>query len=207
VRKAQHKSSGWPSHSLLFLGLLLMLPWISGCQGCRQDPDAQGDSADGEAPVAKEEFDFEKLSALPDLEAPANQAKPGHWVSGHRKITANDYDFQGRLENRVIDSVGRPIPTEMTDHYLTTKRPVSLPKGQTKDVEVMYYIPRRLQGENRIVTLEQELFDRTGGRVEVPNGGVNLMPAYRYFFVVLSQSPGSFNYVKTLPAMVMPNVS
>lgn len=207
MRKAPYKSSGSPSRYLLFLGLLLMLPWVSGCQGCRQDPDAQGDSADGETQVAKDEFDFEKLSALPDLEAPANQAKPGHWVSGHRKITANDYDFQGRLENRVIDSVGRPIPTEMTDHYLTTKRPVSLPKGQTKDVEVMYYIPRRLQGENRIVTLEQELFDRTGGRVDVPNGGVNLMPAYRYFFVVLSQSPGSFNYVKTLPAMVMPNVA
>lgn len=204
--KAHLQSSNRSSRFLLLLCLLLMVPLTSGCQGCRQDSDTQDDSTADESPVAKEEFDFEKLSAIPDLEAPANQAKPGHWVSGHRKITANDYDFQGRLENRVIDSVGRPIPTEMTDHYLTTKRPVSLPKGQTKDVEVMYYIPRRLQGENRIVTLEQELFDRTGGRVDVPNGAVNLMPAYRYFFVVLSQSPGSFNFVKTLPAMVMPNV-
>ena len=204
--KAHSQSRRQPSRFLLWLCLLLMVPLASGCQGCRQDPEDQDDSAADESVVAKEEFDFKKLSALPDLEAPANQAKPGHWVSGHRKITANDYDFQGRLENRVIDSTGRPIPTELTDHYLTTKRPVALSKGQTKDVEVMYYIPRRLQGENRIVTLEQELFDRTGGRVDVPNGGVNLMPAYRYFFIVLSQSPGSFNFVKTLPAMVMPNV-
>ena len=180
---------------------VLSLAVSAGCQGCRQNPETEDESQ-----RPKEAFDFEKLAALPDLESPANQAKPGHWVSGHRKITANDYDFQGSLENRVIDSSGRPIPTEMTNHYLTTQRPVSLPKGQTKDVEVMYYIPRRLEGENRIVTLEQELFDRTGGKVDVPNGGVNLMPSYRYFFVVLSQSPGSFNFVKALPAMVMPNL-
>lgn len=174
---------------------LSILCLASSLVGCRNDQVSDADNVTGQA----EPFEFGRLQALPDLESLVNQAKPGHWVSAHQRMTASTADFQGTIRTSVLDLSNRPIPTEMTSHVLTTSRPIALSLGEPKDIELMFYIPRRLGVEASTVTLEHRLLDRRNQIVETQGGSVSLMPEYRFFHVVLSQNPSRYAYLKTLP--------
>ncbi|HRE98996.1 MAG TPA: hypothetical protein PLI18_00675 [Pirellulaceae bacterium] len=151
-----------------------------------------------EAQETEEPFEAERLQALPDLESLINQAKPGHWISAHQRITAVE-DFQGAVESRVLDNANRPIPTELASHAMLDVRPLVLPAGEPKEVETRFYVPRRLDRETRAVTLENRLIDRRGNLVASLGGSVSLMPDFRFFGLALSTVPERWNYLATLP--------
>ncbi len=171
------------------MGWLVLLVMLSvGCTPI--------DEKDAQKP--EEPFEAERLQALPDLESLINQAKPGHWISAHQRITAVE-DFQGAVESRVLDNANRPIPTELASHAMLDVRPLVLPAGEPKEVETRFYVPRRLDRETRAVTLENRLIDRRGNLVASLGGSVSLMPDFRFFGLALSTVPERWNYLATLP--------
>mgnify|MGYP000346383609 CR=1 FL=1 len=170
------------------VGLAAGLSLLVGCFGAPDETEQVTETLP---------FEYGRLRALPDLDSLINQAKPGHWIAAHQRMTAAD-DFQGRIESRVLDNANRPIATEMATHTMIDVRPVFLSAAEPKDIELQFYIPRRLDRESRTVTLENRLFDRAGRLADTQGGSVSLMPDYRFFGIALSTAPARYAYLNRL---------
>lgn len=199
------------NRSLLVLSLMLSIS-LSLISGCSRS-SAQLDDDDAEQPA----FEFERLQAMPDLapepEKPntsssvqgqnqqlsdlVNSAKPGHWIAARQQILATDADFQGEMRSLVLSS-GQPARTETSDHYLVVERPLVLQAGTPKDLELIFYIPRRLDVDSRSVLLEHTLRDRLGRTVGQNSGSVSLLEPYQFFTVVLANTPDEYSFLPTM---------
>ena len=191
--------------------LALTLITCSGCGGCRrQEPDdeAKQETKSEEKKEADEvdPFEFQELVVQPSH--PRKDAitlqyvKPGHWVTANKPIRSNESDFQGILESDCVKSVGSiPIPTENTDSHLIGMRSVPLAKGQWRDNEVNFYIPRQ-SGEDSGVRLRHRLRSKSGRRVlldeEQP---VITLKAYQYLLLVLTDNPNDYGFLQTSNAV------
>src|SRR5690606_11242973 len=109
----------------------------------------------------------------------SNLVKPGHWVTASRAFKANDGDMVGELQSAAVDTNGRPLETEHTPFRMVMTRSAPLPKGQTKHFEFLYYVPRRYEGQNPTVRLQNKLYARGGGRelFTPPDESMTRMPA------------------------------
>lgn len=180
---------------------------IASSSGCFQSPE--------EEEVAEEPaFEFDRLQAMPDLTVEAttdqsdasaapntlqvrdivNSAKPGHWIAARQRMVAKESDFQGTMRSLVLSS-GQNALLETSSHFLVVERPMLLQTGSPKDVELIFYIPRRLDLDSRSVLLEHTLVDRLGRSVAQNSGSVSLMEPHQYFTVVLSNSPDEFSFL------------
>jgi hypothetical protein len=194
--------------------LLLAMCLMPGCGGCTNSSLPKGKSQkDLEEELAKkdeekkEDFQFKDMIVKPNdpnLEVKTAYAKPGHWTAGMLTAIANNDDFQGDLIGRCTDVNGKPLPTENTLFRLVVSRPVSLPKGQEKDLEIVYYVPRRLGGNFKTSTLSYELRSRNGKVLFQSTRPVSLMPEYQYYMPILSNSPDEFRYISLLDCVTVP---
>lgn len=198
--------------------MLIAAAGLSGCSGCRSDSSAaakkkqEEDEKQKKKKLEKPKPDYEvtKLRTFPDDPSTvANYVKPGHWVSARQQFKANNFNFSGDLESATVDRDDKMIDIERTDFHLTGSRKLQLPKGNSKDAELLYHIPRRTvspAGIVRNVWLRTRLLTARGGREALPptREGTAIMPEYQFYMVVLAKDVDSYGFVKKLESVAAP---
>ncbi len=133
--------------------------------------------------------------------------KPGHWTGVLVQGRANLYDFDGLLETTPQDSQQRPIDLERSPFWITTTRGITLPKGQRKIVETLFFAPRPapnapVKGSTWIAS---KLGSRSGGQeLERVPEMVAHMPSFQYFLVVLARQGARYTYLNDLASVRPP---
>ena len=158
-----------------------------------------------EAKEKEEELDFEsiKLAVLPADDdsgankAVLNQVKPGHWFNAVHTMKANKFDFpQGELEAQCISTRGRAIRLPNTEYHLNSTRPANLPKGQEKNFDLLLHASKPKSGAINFVSRLQA---KGGGReLSLFHAAASTMKKFQNHFVVLSDRPDNYQFVKTL---------
>ncbi|MDX1927885.1 MAG: hypothetical protein SFV81_15280 [Pirellulaceae bacterium] len=122
--------------------LMLTLASLSGCGGCKRDNEKlTREELEKRAKEQKEALEMGPLLTLPiDSQTKIATVKPGHWFESQQLFKSNREDMQvvavGDLErsNAPVNLPG----TNMINEY---SRRTSLPKGQTKTVDLQFFIP------------------------------------------------------------------
>jgi hypothetical protein len=188
---------------LLVLGLTL-LP-MAGCGGCGDDivPDSEAakkrlDEEELEKKKEREkkpDFEIGVMRTLPNpLLTIESMNKPGHWTSAQLELTANNFDFGGEL-------VTDPFPLPETGFAMGTSRPAVLPKGQTKFLELTYFVPPGRKGVSAMTRLRQS---ERGGDVLASSHPMMRIPTHQFYFLVLSRDADRFSFVKRLDSIQPP---
>jgi hypothetical protein len=122
------------------------------------------------------------------------------------EIKANNFNFPGQLVTGITDSRGKPLQVESTHYNLNATRPAKLAKGQARNFETTYYVPREAALPERVVWLNRELRAARGGRLVKPPdpSPITPMPGYQYYFVVLSSLPTQYGFLQRLTALNAP---
>lgn len=191
---------------------------LPGCSGCRRDPAAQQQKEEEEAEEKrrkekekpKPDFEVGKVRTQPFDDSPVklNSVKLGHWATMTQEIRANNFDFQGEIRSATADRTN-VIEVENTTYRQSAVRPAPLPKGQMKQFELMFYLPRpsaNRQSEN--VWLKTELTARGGARSMLADESASQqltrrLPAYCYFFVVLAADHDKYGYLGRLDSIYL----
>jgi hypothetical protein len=127
--------------------------------------------------------------------------KPGHWATGTQRMRAIHQDFVGEAKTTVVNRRGEPYPVDGTPVVLDSTRPVTLSKGQPKEIETTFLAPQ----VGRAMQVRSELVERGFGReLRSPPVPVTRMPSYQYFFVVLAKEPNRYTLLKTLDSVAVP---
>jgi hypothetical protein len=196
----------WWRKSVSWLLATVMLT-LAGCGGCNRE-NAEDAAKDEEAKkkLKKVDFEFGELTVIPsDGNLTRNLAKPGHFVSATVPALANNFDFRAELETMPVDQQGRPVSVPDTRYIKTTSRPAALPKGQLKNLEGAYFVPREAGRNSKIVFLQHKLRAAKGGQTVFEDTQImRRMPAYQYFFVVLANNPNEYGYLKQLDCVEPP---
>ena len=215
---------------LVVCGLFVSCLLITGCNGCRSnlDEDESVKKKQEEEKKKKKKPDFatrtpvllpglfpnqqpedtdEKdplKSAMENLDNPVirfNRTKPGHWVTANFQVIANNYNADGQLSVYSMNSMNQPVGIPSTDYYLTTSRPVSLPKGEWKNLETTVFLPRR-NVRTTIANVHYGLERSIGGLTQISlSQPTALMKPFQHHIVVLSDRPDSYNYLKLTDAV------
>ncbi len=177
----------------LALAMMLCLP---GCGGCRKTPEAEElDKQRAEAKKKekeKEPFEASQPVVMPTGGSVLSWCKPGHWVSQlWPGVKANRGDFQGELQTQIVDLNNRRVPLVGVPYEMTNERPVALAKEQPKSLESFCWI----QPRQDVRTVIFKLAAGSGPAVIETTCSPSRMPSYRYYFVILSQAVGRYDYV------------
>jgi hypothetical protein len=137
-------------------------------------------------------------------EASYAYVKPGHWVQVLTLLKANNYDFHGRLRTAPVDANGRPLDIERTNYRVSMFRPASLPKGQSKQADTLFFLPRRERGLRGAYNLRTELLSIRGGGLQHEGARLGTsLEDHEYFFVVLASNNSSYVYLNSLRSVVV----
>ncbi len=134
----------------------------------------------------------------PDKKEPAAPkvvfyTKPGHWVAGLQLAKANNFDFQGELRTYPMDANELPLDVQYTDFRLSMSRPASLPKGQVKRFETLFFLPKRDVNLSKSYSLRTELRASRSSRLpELINVAGNSLREHEYYFVVLAKNQAAY---------------
>ena len=193
----------------LFLGNAFFL---TGCSGCRPDSQTAAEKKkeqEEKKEKAKKDFEFARLRALPEDDTETRHfVKPGHYVSCSQWMRSNNETFHAELVSASTDRNQVPWALGNKDFNLVSSRPVALPKGQAKSFESLYFIPEDTGAGNRRVWLNNKIRARNGGReVTATQEASSRMPHYQFFFLVLSDNPDSYAYMKRLDSVSPPSVT
>ena len=182
------------------LAMMLCLP---GCGGCRKTPEGSGTGKEaGGREGRKEERKGKRALRGPAAGRDAlrqgflaGACKPGHWISQvWPEVKANRGDFQGELQTEIVDSQ-RPQAAAgwrslRIDHRAARRR---WPRSSRSRWN-------RLPGSRREQDAHAVNFKlAAGGGGPAVHGDASWrctrMPSYRYYFVVLSQAAGRYEYL------------
>ncbi len=135
--------------------------------------------------------------------------KPGHWAGVLVQGRANLFDFDGTLVTTPQDAQQRPADLERNPFWATTVRAASLPKGQRKTFETLFFPPR--PKPNATITGSTWIATTLEGR----RGGTQLqhvpeimqhMPSFQYFMLVLSPQSARYRWLIDLSTVHPPSV-
>lgn len=139
------------------------------------------------------------MGAFPALGESVQNAcvlKPGHWSAATFSAVANNFDIIGNLEL----AAGKEIPLPGMPFALDTQRSVAFPKGQTKTLDTLFYLP-----EDRTVAMRASVdARRRSGGFHTLGPIVKRMPYYQFHFVVLARYPELYGYLRALDAVGSP---
>jgi hypothetical protein len=129
---------------------LLTLVSLAGCGGCQPDSgeNLTREELEKRARERSESLVMNELLSLPtDSETKLLTAKAGHWIETRQQFKSNREDLQVLAVGSVSHGAElAKIPgTDMINEF--TRR-TSLPKGQTKNVELQYFVPFSGQQED-----------------------------------------------------------
>ncbi len=161
------------------------------------DAKKQGEQAEQkESDPRVEAMVVEPGSAKLDTQA----VKPGHWATGSERMRAIYQDFVGESATSVVNARGEAYPVDGTPVVLESTRPVTLAKGQPKEIATTFLVPQSSQA----MQVRSELTERGFGRSLRTQVPVARMPSYQYYFVVLAKEPSRYTLVKTLDSVNVP---
>lgn len=144
---------------------------------------------------------IERLVVQPGEPKTDSQAmKPGHWATSTQRMRAIYQDFVGEEQTRVVNGQGEAYPVPGTPQVLESTRPVTLAKGQPKEIESIFLAPQ----SRRQMLVRGQLVERGFGRELRSQTAVARMPSYQYFFVVLAKKPMRYSLLKTLDSVSVP---
>lgn len=142
---------------------MLTLSALAGCGGCRPDGSDKltREELEKRAREKRDSLEISELLSLPtDSGTKILTAKPGHWIETRQQYKSNRDD----LQVIAVGNVGRgkePAIIPGTDVVNEVTRRTSLPRGQTKTIELQYFVPN--SGKRR------DVFDM----VAVPSNQLN----------------------------------
>ncbi len=117
---------------------MLFLLSVTGCGGCRR---TLTDEELAKKKTDEKSLEIFEMQALPiDQEQAIMTAKPGHWYETRQEFKSNREDLQVVVEGTIRrgnDAVAVPG----TDTLNTYTRRSSLPRGQTRSVELQVFVP------------------------------------------------------------------
>ena len=176
--------------------MVLLLPWVVGCQGCRDD----GTGGTVNNATDAEPFTFAQARPMPHSSSPArDRVKPGHWTSTSIRIRSNREDVRGTLRTTVggtwRNSSGiRSGETTMTssDSPIRSVRPVVMPKGQRRRFDFRL-LPVGRPGTRRAnFQFFHELESPAISGNQIGGTTVPGLQSAEYFFVILSTQESPF---------------
>jgi hypothetical protein len=130
--------------------------------------------------------------------------KPGHWAQAMLRLKANNFDFPGRLRTSPVDARDRPLDIERTNYRLVTYRPAILPKGQAKQIDTLFFLPRREKNMQGAYNLKTELLSQRGGGTQhIGSRLASSLDDHEYFMVVLASNNSSYIYLNGLRSVVV----
>ncbi len=202
----------------------LMVTGCSGCQK-DQDEVTKKEEAEKEKKKKKEQDPFEtntpillpgvypkpldsnkkEEAALDPLKAAlqgfgaggttGNKAKLGHWYTANFQAVANNFNADGQLTAFSVDGASRPVPIPATDYFLSTSRPVSLPKGEWKNFETNVYLPPR-DGRVTSAMVNYSLNRSSSGLAQISLAQPTfLMKPFQYHIVLMSNRPDGYAFL------------
>lgn len=175
----------------------LTLSGAGGCGGCRplaRRPAPDPDKPEVEKPKPKPDFEFVRLASLPGNKVTADLwIKPGHWTAATLDAVAHNFDYQAEL--RADFQAGSPV----SPFQLETSRPASLPKGQTKQFDLVAYSPAGLFVGDPVADLNVRLTPRGKTRSVLRESfPVRKLLPHQFHFVVLARDPDRYQYLRAL---------
>lgn len=122
--------------------LLLTLVSASGCSGCRPaDEKLSREELEKRAREQRDSLEMSNVVSLPaDSETKVLYAKPGHWHETQQQFKSNREDMRvvavGSVArgNELAQIPGTNVVNEFT-------RRTTLPKGQSKTIDLQYFVP------------------------------------------------------------------
>ena len=145
----------------------------------------------------KEEKDPAKaaIAELSESRSRLNRTKLGHWYTANFQAIANNFNADGELTSYAVDGAGKPVPIPKTDYFLSTSRPVALPKGEWKNFETSIYIPPR---DKRVAsaTVSYSLNRGAGGLAQIAmSEPTALLKSFQHHIVLLSNRPDTYKFL------------
>lgn len=212
------RRSRWPLLLLLLLAIsIVALPGCGGCWNHTTTADAKKKQEDDEkkkeqekkkkkkkAEKLKPDFEPLRMRMLPSNDptlanrTPEIKGKPGHWIALSVYAKANNYDYPGELETfAALPASNLPVEVENTTSRVSVSRPASLPKGQTRPLPTLIYLPRRKEGVT--YSLRTELRGIHGGTPqEFSNVTSRSLKDFQHYMVVLASNPSSYTHLDKL---------
>ena len=179
-----------------FLLLILCLPWVVGCQGCRPGGEPAG-GEEGEQQAPLQDFTSRPAETFPAGNGPiAGGVKPGHWFTASQPIKSNKADSRGQLRSDALATgtnlTGEVVPST-SGQSITSVRPVVLPKGQQRRVDFRLLGPVPMTADQSRITVGSR-FISGGSSVFFDTGRqpFYVMAGEEYFFVILTNRPERF---------------
>ncbi|QDV24102.1 hypothetical protein [Aureliella helgolandensis] len=198
---------------------LICLLFATGCSGCRPESERltreEIEKRSRESQEKREAIVASELVSLPaDSDSRLLFAKPGHWFETRQEFKSNRED----LQILAVGSVGRgdrvtPLPgTNILNEF--TRR-TSLPKGQTKSVDLQYFVPYSaiVEPEDWAQPVSNQLTFRTEllswplltpltERIPKP---ANELKAHEFQLLVLSPEALAYDFLGSLDAVFWRN--
>jgi len=176
-----------------FLLLILCLPLIVGCEGCRSPRER---TEEEEQAAAVQDFTAQPAEIFPSGMGPVSGGvKPGHWVTAAQTLKSNKVDQRGQLRSRAI-ATGKPLSTEANSSSETQSiqsvRPVVLPQGQQRTFDFRFLAPLPSAGEQGRVMLESRFVSSASTFFDTGRQPFYVMAGEEYFFVILTSRPERF---------------
>lgn len=196
----------------LRFGALCLLLGLTGCGGCLKNKDQLSrEELEKQAKEKKDAIEFKDPISLPaDTESNLLTVKPGHWHETRQIYKSNRDDLQVvAVESVVRGNEDTKIPgTNFTNEY--TRR-TSLPKGQSKSIEMQCFVPFAGQsadplafGTNNFLRVKSQLLSwpLMTPIMQTPSmKPANELKAHEAQFVVLSPRALSYNFLTVLDAV------
>ncbi len=206
VRPVPNMSSsviaGW-TKAFRWSFVLCLVLW-SGCNGCRKPIESL--SQEERQKLAKEKLDAietKQPSALPaDFQSAAITLKAGHWVETTQSMKSNQEDLQILVTGDVLLGTDQ-VPISGTNIVNEYARATALPKGQSRNVNLQYFIPRsgsQQDSQNFVVDSKIKLRTRLLSRpllspLKDEPFIVNELNAEQFELVVLTPEPLVYEYL------------
>ena len=162
-------------------------------------------------PKTPEELKKEKenpaAAAMDNLNRPSvtkNRTKLGHWVTSNFQAIANNFNAEGQLETYSQTGTSTPVRIPSTDYYISSSRPVSLPKGEWKNFETTVFLPTR-SGRARSASINYQISRTASGLPQIHSFDSSLlMKPHEFHFLILSTRPDDYRFLEFADSIRLP---
>ncbi len=206
--------------------LCFSLLMVTGCSGCTNKDDDKTAKKEDDKKKKKKKPDFESrravilpgyfpkpktekeiaeekanpaVAAFNNLNRPAvtkNRTKLGHWVTTNFQAVANNFNAEGQLTTYSQTGTNTPVRIPSTDYYISSTRPVSLPKGEWKNFETTVFLPTRTI-RTRSASINYQVSRSASGLPQIQSfDGAPLMKPHQFHFLILSTRPDDYRYLE-----------
>lgn len=195
---------------------ILLLVLVAGCRGCT--PGTNKVASDKENEKKTKRIDRDEMRAIPyATETIGMFLKPGHWYQANQKLTANEQDESLAASLMIYDRDRKPVPLYPGYAPVDFQRSLSLARGQSKNIRLMFYqpdVPMNNEGEIDTTSTSTPSYlgieyteRRSGLPVYLEEFPSRLLNGYQYNLITLSADPARYMFWRGLPCMFWPSLA